>query len=166
MGNAGNITAYWKGFKEYYQAGKAKRKPKMMGFQAEGAAPIVRGHVVKEPQTVATAIRIGNPASWQKAVAARDESGGTIDMVSDEEILAAYQLMAAKAGLFVEPASAASLAGLIKLTRSGMDFSQKTIVCVVTGSGLKDPDTVLKGPRSFLELPADVLAVEQALGWS
>jgi len=165
VGNAGNITAYWKGFTEYYQAGKAKKKPKMMGFQAEGAAPIVRGHVVKEPETVASAIRIGNPASWQKAVTARDESGGTIDMVSDDQIMAAYQLMATKAGVFAEPASAASLAGLIKLSRKGNDFSQKTIVCVITGSGLKDPDTALKSPQQFLDLPADLKTVERALGW-
>ncbi len=165
VGNAGNITAYWKGFVEYVGQGKAKTRPRMMGFQAEGAAPIVRGYPVKEPQTVATAIRIGNPASWQKAVAARDESGGTIDMVSDDEILAAYRLMAAKGGIFGEPASAASLAGLIKLSRCGTDFSQKRVVCVVTGSGLKDPDNALKSAEPLLELPADLAAVEQALGW-
>jgi threonine synthase len=165
VGNAGNITAYWKGFVEYVGQGKAKARPRMMGFQAEGAAPIVRGCPIKEPQTVATAIRIGNPASWQKAVAARDESGGTIDMVSDDEILVAYRLMAAKGGIFGEPASAASLAGLIKLSRCGMDFSQKRVVCVVTGSGLKDPDNALKSAEPFLELPADLAAVEQALGW-
>jgi len=165
VGNAGNITAYWKGFVEYYQIGKVKNKPKMMGFQAEGAAPIVWGYPIEEPQTLATAIRIGNPASWQRAVAARDESGGIIDMVSDEEILAAYRLMASKGGIFGEPASAASLAGLIKLSRGGMDFSQKRVVCVVTGTGLKDPDTAMEGAGSFLELPADLAAVEQALGW-
>jgi threonine synthase len=167
VGNAGNITAYWKGFVEYYQAGRAKIKPRMMGFQAEGAAPIVWGHPIEHPKTVASAIRIGNPASWQKAVAARDESGGIIDMVSDDEILAAQKLMAVKAGVFGEPASAASLAGLIKLSRSGMDFSQKRVVCVVTGTGLKDTETALKGrAENILELPADVAAVEQALGWS
>ncbi len=165
VGNAGNITAYWKGFKKYHQAGRAGNKPRMMGFQAEGAAPIVRGHIVKEPQTVASAIRIGNPASWQQAVAARDESGGTIDVVSDSEILSAYRLLATKAGVFGEPASAASLAGLIKLSQKGMDFSQKRVVCVVTGTGLKDPDTVLKSAQPLLELPADLVAVEQALGW-
>ncbi|MBA7480937.1 Threonine synthase [subsurface metagenome] len=166
VGNAGNITAYWKGFVEYYQAGRAGNKPGMMGFQAEGAAPIVRGYVVEEPETVASAIRIGNPASWQKAVAARDESGGIIDMVSDEEILAAYRLLATTGGVFGEPASAASLAGLIKLSREGMDFSQKRVVCVVTGTGLKDTDTALKSAEPFLELPADLVAVEQALDWS
>jgi len=164
VGNAGNITAYWKGFVEYYHQGRTRHKPKMMGFQAEGAAPIVRGYVIEEPQTVASAIRIGNPASWQKAVAARDESGGIIDMVSDEEILAAQSLMATKGGIFGEPASAASLAGLIKLSGNGMDFSQKSVVCVVTGTGLKDIDTALKSAEPFLELPADLIAVEQALG--
>ena len=165
VGNAGNITAYWKGFVEYCQAGKATKKPKMMGFQAEGAAPIVRGYAIENPETVATAIRIGNPASWQKAVAARDESGGIIDMVSDEEILSAQKLLASEAGVFGEPASAASLAGLIKLSSQGMDFSQKIIACVVTGTGLKDTETALKDAPPFLELPADLVAVEQALGW-
>lgn len=165
VGNAGNITAYWQGFVEYYRAGRASSRPSMMGFQAEGAAPIVRGHIIEEPQTVASAIRIGNPASWQKAVAARDESGGIIDMVSDEEIMSAHRLMATKAGIFGEPASAASLAGLIKLSQQGMDFSAKRVVCVVTGSGLKDTDAVLKSAESFLELPADLAAVERALGW-
>jgi len=165
VGNAGNITAYWKGFVEYYQAGRARNKPRMMGFQAEGAAPIVRGYVIEEPETVASAIRIGNPASWQKAVTARDESGGIIDIVSDEEILSAYRLLATKEGVFGEPASAASLAGLIKLSQQGMDFSQKRVVCVVTGTGLKDTDTALKSAEPFLELPADLVAVEQALGW-
>ncbi len=166
VGNAGNITAYWKGFVEYYQAGRASRKPIMLGMQAEGAAPIVLGHIVEQPQTVATAIRVGNPASWQKAVAARDESGGIIDMVSDEEIMAAHRLMASEAGIFGEPASAASLAGLIKLSRQGMDFSAKRVVCVVTGTGLKDTDSVLKGAELFLELPADLATIEQSLGWS
>ncbi|MFC2048245.1 threonine synthase [Chloroflexota bacterium] len=165
VGNAGNITAYWKGFVEYHQAGKASGKPAMMGFQAEGAAPIVRGRVIEAPQTIASAIRIGNPASWQKAVAARDESGGIIDMVSDEEIMSAHRIMATKAGIFGEPASAASLAGLIKLSNKGMDFLAKRVVCVVTGSGLKDTDVVLKGAEAFLELPADLAVVEQALGW-
>jgi threonine synthase len=165
VGNAGNITAYWKGFVEYYQAGKASHKPKMMGFQAEGAAPIVRGYAIEHPETVASAIRIGNPASWHKAVAARDESNGIIDMVSDGEILSAQKLMAVNGGVFGEPASAASLAGLIKLSQAGMDFSQKRVVCVVTGTGLKDTDTALKGAEPFLELPADLMAVEQALGW-
>jgi len=166
VGNAGNITAYWKGFMEYYESGKARIKPKMMGFQAEGAAPIVRGYPIETPETVATAIRIGNPASWQKAVAARDESGGTIKMVSDEEILSAQKLMTTRAGVFGEPASGASLAGLIKLSRQGMNFSQKKIVCVITGNGLKDTETALKDTPPFLELPLDIAAVEQALGWA
>ncbi|MCD6299916.1 MAG: threonine synthase [Dehalococcoidales bacterium] len=165
VGNAGNITAYWKGFVEYHQVGRAQSKPRMMGFQAEGAAPIVRGYAIEKPETVASAIRIGNPASWQKATAARDESGGIIDMVSDEEILAAQRLMATKGGIFGEPASAASFAGLIKLSSQKMDFSRKRVVCVVTGNGLKDTDTVLKSVEPFLELPADLAAVEQALGW-
>ncbi|MBI2329537.1 MAG: threonine synthase [Chloroflexi bacterium] len=165
VGNAGNITAYWQGFVEYCQAGRASRKPSLMGFQAEGAAPIVRGRVIKKPQTVASAIRIGNPASWQQAVTARDESGGVIDMVSDEEIMAAHRLMATKEGIFGEPASAAPLAGLIKLSQQGMDFSTKQVVCVVTGTGLKDTDVVLKSAQPFLELPADLATVEQALGW-
>jgi threonine synthase len=165
VGNAGNITAYWKGFVEYYGVGKAKKKPKMYGFQAEGAAPIVRGHAIEKPETVATAIRIGNPASWQKAVAARDESGGIIDMVSDEEILSAQRIMASEAGVFGEPASAAPLAGLIKLTSQGKDFSGKVIVGVVTGTGLKDTEIALKKAPQILELPADIKAVEKALGW-
>jgi len=165
VGNAGNITAYWKGFVEYHQAGRAKKRPRMMGFQAEGAAPIVRGQAVEKPETVASAIRIGNPASWQRATAARDESGGTIDLVSDEQIMEAYHLQAIKGGIFGEPASAASLAGLVKLSAQGMDFSKKRVVCVVTGTGLKDVDVALKGEQSFTSLPADLEAVEQALGW-
>ena len=165
VGNAGNITAYWKGFVEYHQSGRARIKPKMMGFQAEGAAPIVQGHAIENPETIATAIRIGNPASWQKATAARDESGGIIDLVSDEEILSAQRLMATRAGIFGEPASAASLAGLIKLSHKGMDFSSKKVVCVITGTGLKDIETALKNAPPFLELPVDKAAVEQALGW-
>jgi threonine synthase len=165
VGNAGNITAYWKGYTEYYEKGKIEQKPKMMGFQAEGAAPIVRGYPVENPETVATAIRIGNPASWKQAESARDESGGIIDMVSDDEILAAQKLLAARAGVFGEPASAASLAGLLKLKRNGTDFSGKRIVCVVTGTGLKDTDIALKNAEPFLELPADFNTVATALGW-
>lgn len=165
VGNAGNITAYWKGFKEYRAVGKAKHTPRMMGFEAEGAAPIVRGEVVLEPETVASAIRIGNPASWQGALVAEDESGGTIDCVSDAEILRAYGLLAKKEGLFCEPASAASLAGLLKLCREGRDFSGARVVCVLTGSGLKDPDTAIKTVPPLPEFAADIGAVEQALGW-
>jgi threonine synthase len=165
VGNAGNITAYWKGFVEYYKIGKSRMLPKMMGFQAEGAAPIVRGYPIEHPETVATAIRIGNPASWTKATAARDESGGLIGMVNDEEILAAQKLLATKAGIFGEPASAASLAGLIKLSRQGISFNGKCIVCIITGNGLKDTDIALKNAPSLLELPADLTVIEKALGW-
>ncbi|MCJ7764268.1 MAG: threonine synthase [Dehalococcoidales bacterium] len=166
VGNAGNITAYWKGFVEYHQAGRAKRKPRMMGFQAEGAAPIVHGYIIDKPETVATAIRIGNPASWQKAVAARDESGGIIDMVTDNEILAAQRLMATEEGIFGEPASAASVAGLLKLSGKGMDLSAKIVVCIITGTGLKDADIAIKNAEPFLKLPASLEDVERALGWS
>jgi len=166
VGNAGNISAYWMGFVEYFKLGRTKTKPKMMGFQAEGAAPIVRGHAIEKPETVASAIKIGNPASWHKATAARDESGGIIDMVSDEEILAAQRLMASKAGVFGEPASAASLAGLLKMVRNGADFSGKRIACVVTGTGLKDTEIVIKGAGGFIEVPPDLAKVERALGWA
>jgi threonine synthase len=162
VGNAGNITAYWKGFMEYYRAGKASKTPKMMGFQAAGAAPIVLDKVVKRPKTIATAIRIGNPASWQKAVAARDESGGIIDSVTDEEIISAYKLAAIKEGIFGEPASAASLAGLIKLSRD-RDFSGKRVVCIVTGTGLKDPGLPERYAQAPVELPAELMAVEEVL---
>ena len=165
VGNAGNITAYWRGFCQYHQTGRATHRPRMMGFEAEGAAPIVRGQPVAEPRTIATAIRIGNPASWQGAVAARDESGGTIDYVSDQQILEAYRLMAQQEGVFGEPASAAPLAGLLKLSRQGMDFSAKRVVCIVTGSGLKDPQTALENTPRLIELPADMAAIEAALGW-
>ena len=166
VGNAGNITAYWKGFVEYHKLGKSKVLPKMMGFQAEGSAPIVRGYPIEHPETVATAIRIGNPASWDKAVAARDQSGGVIDMVSDDQILSAQRLLAAKGGIFGEPASEASLAGLIKLSQQGVSFAGKRIVCIITGNGLKDTEIVLKTPPSILELPADLAVIEKALGWS
>jgi len=165
VGNAGNITAYWKGFVEYFRIGRASRTPKMMGFQAEGAAPIVQGKVVKRPKTVATAIRIGNPASWQKAVAARDQSGGVIDFVSDEEILAAYKLLAIKEGIFGEPASAASVAGLFKTVKQGLDLRGKRVVCIITGTGLKDPSVAVKHAEPFLELLAGETAIEQAFGW-
>jgi threonine synthase len=144
VGNAGNITAYWAGYKAYKDAGRSKSLPKMIGFQAEGAAPIVRGRVIEKPETVATAIRIGNPASWKQAEAARDESGGLIDMVSDEEILYAYQLLAATEGVFCEPASAASIAGVIKKTKAGYFDGGCRIVCTLTGHGLKDPDNAIK----------------------
>jgi len=146
VGNAGNITAYWKGFKEYKQAGKIKSLPKMLGFQAEGAAPIVKKKVIKNPQTIATAIKIGNPASWQSAEAARDESHGVIDAVTDEEILNAYKIISNREGIFAEPASCASVAGILKLGKSGYFDKNKdaNIVCVLTGHGLKDPDRAIK----------------------
>lgn len=162
VGNAGNITAYWKGFVEYHRIGKASRTPKMMGFQAAGAAPIVRGKPVKRPKTIATAIRIGNPASWQKAIAARDESGGTIDSVTDDEIMSAYGLAANKEGIFGEPASVASLAGLIKSAKK-KDFSQKSVVCIITGTGLKDPGIPARYAQPMLELPANLAAIEEVL---
>ncbi len=138
VGNAGNITAYWRGFVEYHKAGLATRRPRMMGMEAAGAAPIVQGAPVLKPETVASAIRIGNPANWAGAVAARDESGGTIDAVTDSEILEAYGLLPSMEGIFCEPASAAGVAGLIKHARAGVDFSSATAVCIITGTGLKD----------------------------
>ncbi|MEJ2716185.1 MAG: threonine synthase [Deltaproteobacteria bacterium] len=144
VGNAGNITAYWAGYKAYKERGKIDSVPRMIGFQAEGAAPIVRGHIIENPETVATAIRIGNPESWKTAVAARHESEGLIDMVSDEEILAAYQMLAATEGVFCEPASAASVAGVIKKNKEGLFEKGQRIVCTLTGHGLKDPDTAIK----------------------
>ncbi|MCD8024400.1 MAG: threonine synthase [Candidatus Gastranaerophilales bacterium] len=149
VGNAGNITAYWKGYKEFYEHKKCTKLPKMMGIQAEGAAPIVRGERVLHPETIATAIRIGNPASWKKAENARDESNGTIDMVSDEKILEAHSLLAAVEGVFCEPASAASVAGLIKLKDKIKPNSK--IVCILTGNGLKDPDCAIKNAKSKVQ---------------
>ena len=142
VGNAGNITAYWKGYKEFYNLGKIKALPKMMGFEAEGAAAIVKGERIYKPETVATAIRIGNPASWEKAVAARDESKGMINFVTDDEILAAYKLIASSEGVLAEPASAASVAGLIKVKEQVKEGSK--VVCILTGNGLKDPDNAIK----------------------
>jgi threonine synthase len=142
VGNAGNITAYWKGYKEFYDLGKISAKPKMMGFEAEGAAAIVKGERIMNPETLATAIRIGNPASWQKAEAARDESNGMINFVTDEEIVKAYKLIASSEGILAEPASAASVAGLIKVKNQVKEGSK--IVCILTGNGLKDPDNAIK----------------------
>ena len=143
VGNAGNITAYWRGYCEYHRAGQTTRRPRMVGFQAAGAAPIVLGHVVEQPQTIATAIRIGNPASWQGALAAVEESSGLIDMVTDEEILDAYKLVAREEGVFCEPASAASVAGVAKLWRNKALPEGAVVVCTLTGHGLKDPDTAM-----------------------
>ena len=165
VGNAGNITAYWMGFQEAHQMEWTGTLPKMMGFEAEGAAAIVKGHPIETPDTVASAIRVGNPASWTKAVMARDDSGGAIDSVTDEEILEAYTLMAREEGIFCEPASAASVAGLLKLARGGMRLNQSKVVCVITGSGLKDPDTAVGVEPVFMdEYPADITAVEDAMG--
>lgn len=144
VGNAGNITAYWKGFKEYHEKGKVESKPSMIGFQAEGSAPIVRGARVENPETIATAIRIGNPASWKYATQALEESNGYINMVSDTEILSAYRLLAQKDGVFCEPASATSVAGLLKYHQNLNLTKDSTIVCVLTGHGLKDPDNAIK----------------------
>lgn len=143
VGNAGNITAYWKGYQEYRAANQSTRLPRMIGFQASGAAPIVLGHIVENPQTVATAIRIGNPASWQAALNAVKESSGAIDSVTDEEILQAYRTVAATEGVFCEPASAASVAGVMKLSKQGGLREGETVVCTLTGHGLKDADTAI-----------------------
>ena len=165
VGNAGNITAYWKGYKEYKKAGKIKKLPLMLGFQAEGAAPIVRGKVITDPETIATAIRIGNPASWQKAELARDESTGLIDMVSDGEILDAYKLLANKEGVFVEPASAASVAGILKLNKRNWFKQETKIVCTLTGHGLKDPDCAIESIIRPVVLPAKAKAVLKEIGY-
>ncbi len=159
VGNAGNITAYWKGYKEYWEKGSADGLPKMLGFQAEGAAPIVHGKVIERPETIATAIRIGNPASWKQAEAARDESGGLIDMVSDEEILKAYQMAASLEGIFCEPASAASLAGVMKLGRKGFFKKGDVLVLTLTGHGLKDPDIAIQVSPTPVSLPPQKDAV-------
>ncbi|MBI4709983.1 MAG: threonine synthase [Nitrospirae bacterium] len=163
VGNAGNITAYWKGYKEYQAAKKINSLPKMLGFQAAGAAPIVLGHPVEKPETFATAIRIGNPASWKAAVAARDESGGIIDAVTDDEIREAYIIIPLKEGIFCEPASAASLAGVIKLSKRGYFKDGDTVVCTLTGNGLKDPDNALKVSGQPVKIKAELSALEDAL---
>ena len=164
VGNAGNITAYWKGYKEYNKDGLTTKLPMMYGFQAAGAAPIVKGKVVKNPETIATAIRIGNPASWQQAVEARDTSGGVIDSVTDREILAAYRLIAAKEGIFVEPSSAAGLAGLIKYKKAGKLPKDKTIVITVTGHGLKDIPYALEAAKKPVVVPVNAKIAAKALG--
>lgn len=144
VGNAGNITAYWKGYKEYFEFKKTSKLPKMMGFEATGSAAIVRGERILNPETIATAIRIGNPASWKQAEAARDESKGKIDCVTDEEIIEAYKLIASCEGILAEPASAASVAGLIKANKLNLVEKNTKIVCILTGNGLKDPDSAIK----------------------
>ena len=164
VGNAGNITAYWKGYLEYRGDRKSSKLPKMWGFQAAGAAPIVRGEIVKNPETIATAIRIGNPASWEQAVSARDKSGGLIDSVTDDEILSAYRLVAAKEGIFIEPSSAAGIAGLIKKQSEGKLPKNKRIVITVTGNGLKDVNWVLDHAPAPTVIPVDVKRAAEVIG--
>jgi threonine synthase len=163
VGNAGNITAYWKGFREYHKAGRSTRLPRMVGAQAEGAAPIVAGHPIANPRTVASAIRIGNPASWEGATSARDESGGLIAAVTDTEILSAQIRLASTEGLFAEPASAAPLALLIRLVMEGKIEKDSTTVVVLTGSGLKDPDAALKNVEPPIELDGDARTLAKVL---
>jgi threonine synthase len=165
VGNAGNISAYWKGFTEYRAAGLVETAPVMLGFQAVGAAPLVLGHRVAKPETVATAIRIGDPASGEKALRARDESGGRIEAVTDEEILDAYRDLARHEGVFCEPASAASVAGVRKLAAEGAIDPGATIVCVLTGHGLKDPDTAARNAIPVTTAEPTVEGVRRTLGW-
>lgn len=165
VGNAGNITAYWKGYVEYAAEGLCQL-PRMWGFQAAGAAPIVHNAPVKNPTTIATAIRIGNPASWDQAVAARDDSGGLIHAVTDREILSAYRLLASREGVFVEPASAASAAGLLKSFNAGLLDPGQTVVCTVTGNGLKDPQWAISGAPDPIKIEADAGAAARELGLS
>lgn len=166
VGNAGNITAYWKGYNEYRNDEISSQLPQMWGFQAEGSAPIVRGEIVTNPETIATAIRIGNPASWQQAISARDESGGLIDSVTDDEILSAYRLVAGKEGVFVEPSSAAGLAGLVKYHARGKLPQGKRIVITLTGHGLKDVQWALADAANPLVIPPIASVAAQALGLS
>ena len=164
VGNAGNITAYWRGYREYAADGLATSLPRMWGFQAAGAAPLVTGAPVARPETIATAIRIGNPASWEQAIAARDESGGLIDAVTDEQILAAYRLLASREALFCEPASAASVAGLLQMHERGLLDPGQTVVCTLTGNGLKDPQWALADAPDPVIVPVDAAVAAQALG--
>ena len=163
VGNAGNITAYWMGYEEDFAAGNATRKPKMYGFQASGAAPIVNGAVVREPSTIATAIRIGNPASWTKATDARDASHGLIHAVTDRQILTAYRLLARSVGVFVELGSAASVAGLLQATEQGLVPRGSTVVCTVTGHGLKDPEWAISTAPAPVSIPNDAFAAARCL---
>jgi threonine synthase len=163
VGNAGNITAYWRGFNRYVSEGRTSSRPRMLGFQAAGAAPLVGGEPVERPETVATAIRIGRPASWDGAIAARDESGGTIEAVSDEEILEAQRDVVRLEGIFCEPASAASVAGVRRLAREGRLHRSETVVCVLTGHGLKDPDIVTGEEGSLRTVGADYASVRAAV---
>ena len=164
VGNAGNITAYWLGYKEYSAAGVSSRRPRMFGFQASGAAPIVSGAPVLRPQTIATAIRIGNPASWTAAEAARDESGGLIDKVTDREILAAYRILAREEAVFGELGSSASVAGLLACAAGGRIPAGSRVVCTITGNGLKDPDWALSGAPAPTTVPVDAASAAASLG--
>jgi threonine synthase len=164
VGNAGNITAYWRGYTEYHRDGLTDRLPRMLGTQAAGAAPLVLGKPVSKPETLATAIRIGSPASWDGAMAAREESGGRFLAATDDELLAAYRLLAREEGVFVEPASAASVAGLLKAAEDGWVRPGSTVVCTVTGHGLKDPDTALRDVPAVTPVAVDPGAVVAALG--
>jgi threonine synthase len=164
VGNAGNITAYWRGYVEYANDGVITSRPRMLGFQASGAAPIVLGHVVNHPQTIATAIRIGNPASWTRAEDARDQSGGAIASVTDRQILESYRLLARSEGVFVEPASAASVAGLLQSVEQGIVQSGQTVVCTVTGHGLKDPEWAISAAPMPQTIRPDSAAAAAALG--
>ena len=164
VGNAGNITAYWKGYREYAEDATTTRRPRMLGFQAAGAAPLVSGERVPAPQTIATAIRIGNPASWGQAVAARDESGGVIQAVTDRQILSAYRLLARSEGVFVEPASAASVAGLLQASEQGLVAPGERVVCTVTGNGLKDTEWAISGAPKPVTVAASAPAAAAALG--
>ncbi len=164
VGNAGNISAYWMGYREYLVAGRATRAPRMLGYQAAGAAPLVTGAPVRSPETIASAIRIGNPASWHLAEAARDESGGLIGAVTDEQILAAYRLLAEREGVFGEPASAAGVAGLLTACEAGQVAPGSVVVCTITGNGIKDPDTAVSGVPDPVTIPNDVAAAAAALG--
>lgn len=163
VGNAGNITAYWAGYREFHQHGKSKKLPAMFGFQAAGAAPIFNNRVIENPETIASAIRIGNPASWKQARAALDESHGAIDVVTDEEILAGQSWLASNEGIFVEPASAAPIAGLLKHPEKVRDGSR--VVCTVTGHGLKDPDSIQRKIGKLESVPASIDKVRRALGF-
>jgi threonine synthase len=165
VGNAGNITAYWMGFCEYHQEQRCSKLPRMMGFQAAGAAPLLLGKAVEHPETLATAIRIGNPANWERAIAVQEASQGKFTAVTDDEILDAYRLLASREGIFCEPASAASVAGLLKVRDQVPD--QATIVCVLTGNGLKDPDCAIKHSQSHFKqgIAPDLKSVAQAMGF-
>lgn len=165
VGNAGNITAYWKGFKEFEAAGLCRQLPQMMGFQAAGAGPLIMGHPIESPDTFATAIRIGNPASWDQAIAAKDESGGAFNTVTDDEIAVAYSLLASEEGIFCEPASAASVAGLLKVKEQVPEGAK--IVCVLTGNGLKDPESAIErsGSQFKTGLSPDADSLAQVMGF-